>query len=96
MLGLSFGLLFTVSTIGAQQLVEAHQKGISTSLQLFARNIGTAVSVTIMGSILTKSEVFYTGIHGMFVYGLIACIVAFAVPFAIRSTVREPLTSSRT
>ncbi|MGO4494716.1 MFS transporter [Paenibacillus sp. 2RAB27] len=91
MLGLSFGLLFTVSTIGAQQLVEAHQKGISTSLQLFARNIGTAVSVTVMGSIVTKSDVFYTGIHGMFVYGLIASIVAFAVPLAIRTVKQDAL-----
>ncbi|MDR6549292.1 site-specific recombinase [Paenibacillus qinlingensis] len=91
MLGLSFGLLFTVSTIGAQQLVEAHQKGISTSLQLFARNIGTAVSVTVMGSIVTKADVFYTGIHGMFVYGLIATLVAFAVPLAIRSVREESL-----
>ncbi|CAH1201810.1 Multidrug resistance protein 3 [Paenibacillus allorhizoplanae] len=91
MLGLSFGLLFTVSTIGAQQLVEAHQKGISTSLQLFARNIGTAVSVTVMGSIVTKADIFYTGIHGMFIYGLIASIVAFAVPLAIRSVRKEPL-----
>ncbi|OAS15237.1 MFS transporter [Paenibacillus oryzisoli] len=91
MLGLSFGLLFTVSTIGAQQLVEAHQKGISTSLQLFARNIGTAVSVTVMGSIVTKADIFYTGIHGMFVYGLIASIVAFAVPLAIRTTKQEGL-----
>ncbi|NQX58830.1 MFS transporter [Paenibacillus qinlingensis] len=90
-LGLSFGLLFTVSTIGAQQLVEAHQKGISTSLQLFARNIGTAVSVTVMGSIVTKADIFYTGIHGMFVYGLVASIVAFAVPLAIRSVRKEPL-----
>lgn len=91
MLGLSFGLLFTVSTIGAQQLVEAHQKGISTSLQLFARNIGTAVSVTVMGSIVTKADIFYTGIHGMFVYGLIASIVAFAVPLAIRTVKQSAL-----
>ncbi|CAN7712733.1 MFS transporter [Paenibacillus sp. LjRoot56] len=91
MLGLSFGLLFTVSTIGAQQLVEAHQKGISTSLQLFARNIGTAVSVTVMGSIVTKADIFYTGIHGMFVYGLIASIVAFAVPLAIRTVKQATL-----
>jgi EmrB/QacA subfamily drug resistance transporter len=91
MLGLSFGLLFTVSTIGAQQLVEAHEKGISTSLQLFARNIGTAVSVTIMGSIVTKADVFYTGIHGMFVYGLIASAVALVVPFAIRSVRKQAL-----
>lgn len=91
MLGLSFGLLFTVSTIGAQQLVEAHQKGISTSLQLFARNIGTAVSVTVMGSIVTKADVFYTGIHGMFVYGIVASLIAFVVPFAIRTVRKESL-----
>lgn len=84
-LGLAYGIIFTITTIGSQQLVEAHQKGISTSLQLFARNIGTAVSVTIMGAILTKSSVFYTGIHGMFVFGLLASLLSLAMPFAIRS-----------
>ncbi|OPH60739.1 major facilitator superfamily transporter [Paenibacillus ferrarius] len=89
LLGLAFGLIFTVSTIGAQQLVEANQKGISTSLQLFARNIGTAVSVTIMGAILTKSSAFYTGFHGMFVFGLIVSVLSLAIPFAIRSTSKQ-------
>jgi predicted MFS family arabinose efflux permease len=84
-LGLAYGIIFTITTIGSQQLVEANQKGISTSLQLFARNIGTAVSVTIMGAILTKSSVFYTGIHGMFVFGLLASLLSLAMPFAIRS-----------
>lgn len=86
MLGLAFGLIFTISTIGAQQLVEAHQKGISTSLQLFARNIGTAVSVTIMGAILTKSSAFYTGIHSMFLFGLLTSLLSLLMPFAIGST----------
>ncbi|NOV02002.1 MFS transporter [Paenibacillus planticolens] len=89
MLGLAFGLIFTVTTIGSQQLVEAHQKGISTSLQLFARNIGTAVSVTIMGAILTKATVFYSGFHGMFVFGLIMSIAAMFMPFAIQSTSKQ-------
>ncbi|SDO10713.1 drug resistance transporter, EmrB/QacA subfamily [Paenibacillus sp. yr247] len=89
MLGLAFGLIFTVSTIGSQQLVEAHQKGISTSLQLFARNIGTAVSVTIMGAILTKSSAFYSGFHGMFVFGLLVSFLSFVIPFAIRSTSKQ-------
>ncbi|MBD0380797.1 MFS transporter [Paenibacillus sedimenti] len=88
-LGLAFGMIFTISTIGSQQLVDAHQKGISTSLQLFARNIGTAVSVTIMGAILTKSGSFYAGIHSMFVFGLIASLAALAMPFAIRSTAKR-------
>jgi EmrB/QacA subfamily drug resistance transporter len=84
-LGVAFGLIFTISTIGSQQLVEAHQKGISTSLQLFSRNIGTAVSVTIMGAILSKSSHFYIGIHSMFVFGLIVSLLSLAIPFAIRT-----------
>ncbi|TXK81862.1 MFS transporter [Paenibacillus sp. N3.4] len=89
MLGLAFGLIFTVSTIGSQQLVEVHQKGISTSLQLFARNIGTAVSVTIMGAIITKSSTFYAGIHGMFVFGLLVSLLSFLIPIAIRSKAKQ-------
>ncbi|BFT71256.1 MFS transporter [Paenibacillus sp. P36] len=89
MLGLAYGLIFTVSTIGSQQLVEAHQKGISTSLQLFARNIGTAVSVTIMGAILTKATAFYIGFHGMFVFGFIVCLISMFIPFMIQSTSKQ-------
>jgi len=88
-LGLAFGMIFTISTIGSQQLVEPHQKGISTSLQLFARNIGTAISVTIMGAILNGSASFYVGIHSMFVFALIASVVAFAAPFAIPSARKQ-------
>ncbi|MEW9700519.1 MFS transporter [Paenibacillus sp. SI8] len=88
-LGVAFGLIFTISTIGSQQLVEAHQKGISTSLQLFSRNIGTAVSVTIMGAILTHSPHFYAGIHSMFVFGLIGSLIAIVIPFAIRTTASQ-------
>ncbi|MDD9267460.1 MFS transporter [Paenibacillus sp. GCM10023248] len=89
MLGLAYGLIFTVSTIGSQQLVEPHQKGISTSLQLFARNIGTAVSVTIMGAILTKSTMFYSGFHGMFVFGFIASLVSMFIPFLLQSPAKQ-------
>ncbi|MFC5447897.1 MFS transporter [Paenibacillus aestuarii] len=88
-LGLAFGIIFTISTIGSQQLVEPHQKGISTSLQLFARNIGTAISVTIMGAILNGTPSFYSGIHSMFVFALVASIAAFAAPFAIPSAAKQ-------
>jgi EmrB/QacA subfamily drug resistance transporter len=82
--GLAFGLISTVSTIGSQQLVEPHQKGISTSLQIFSRNIGTAIGVTIMGAILAKSSDFYGGFHTLFLYGFIMCLFAFASSFMIR------------
>ncbi|PZE22187.1 MFS transporter [Paenibacillus xerothermodurans] len=82
--GLAFGLISTVSTIGSQQLVQPHEKGISTSLQLFSRNIGTAVGVTIMGAILTKTSDFYVGFHSLFLYGCIVSLFAFASSFMIR------------
>ncbi|KIL34907.1 DeoR faimly transcriptional regulator [Cohnella kolymensis] len=82
--GLAFGLTSTVSTIGSQQLVEPHQKGISTSLQLFSRNIGTAMGVTIMGAFLNQAANFYAGIHHLFVYGLIASLIAFGSSLMIR------------
>ncbi|QHW32820.1 MFS transporter [Paenibacillus rhizovicinus] len=82
--GLAYGLLSTVSIIGSQQLVEPHQKGISTSLQMFARNIGTAVGVTVMGAFVTKTDHFYDGMHKLFLFGLILSVIAFIPPFAQR------------
>ncbi|KEQ23611.1 MFS transporter [Paenibacillus tyrfis] len=74
--GLAYGLLYTVSVIGVQQLVAADQKGISTSLQVFSRNIGTAAGVTIMGALLTAAPAFMTGIHRLFLYGFIVSLAA--------------------
>lgn len=79
--GMAFGLLVTVSVIGSQQLVDSHQKGISTSLQVFARNIGTAAGVTIMGALLTNAPEFMTGMHRIFLYGFIVALVALASTF---------------
>ncbi|KKC47777.1 MFS transporter [Paenibacillus sp. VTT E-133280] len=82
--GFAFGLLSTTGVIGAQQLVEPHEKGISTSFMMFARNIGTAIGVTIMGAILTRSEDFMSGIHHIFLYGLIGSMIALLTTFFIK------------
>ena len=74
--GLAYGLLSTVSIIGSQQLVEPHQKGISTSLQLFARNIGTAVGVTLMGAFITKADHFFDGMVNLCLFGFILSVAA--------------------
>ena len=81
--GLSFGLIVTVSIIGAQQLVEADQKGISTSLQMFSRNTGTAIGITLMGFILTNSASFLEGFHHIFIYGFIVSLLACVTSFFI-------------
>lgn len=83
--GLAYGLIFTVTTIGAQELVEPHQKGISTSMQFFARNIGTAVGTTLMGAFLTKAADTMAGIHHLLVYGFWMSLLAFVSCLFIQS-----------
>jgi MFS family permease len=84
LLGLAYGLLSSVSTIGSQQLVDAHQKGISTSLQMFSRNIGTAVGVTIMGAFLARTTNLLAGYSHIFVYGFAVSAVSLACSFMIQ------------
>ncbi|WP_303981239.1 MFS transporter [Niallia circulans] len=83
--GLAFGLLSTVGVIGAQALVGNHEKGISTSFFMFCRNMGTAIGVTIMGSLLNSGTTFMDGIHHLFLFGFIVSIFAFLSAFFIRN-----------
>ena len=83
--GLAFGLISTVGMIGVQQLVGAHEKGISTSFFLFSRNMGTAIGVTIMGALLTNSKLFMDGIHNLFIFGFVGSIIALSTAFFIRN-----------
>lgn len=84
-IGASFGLVFTVSIIASQQLVDPHDKGISTSLQLFIRNTGLAVGVSLMGYIymnLYPSDPI-AGINTIFMYGVIGAVLALITAFFI-------------
>lgn len=81
--GVAFGLIVTVSIIGSQQLVAPHQKGISTSLQMFARNIGTAVGVTVMGTLLNHAPGVYEGIRHLFLFGFLMSLAALASTFML-------------
>jgi len=92
LLGLAFGLSSTVTIIGSQQLVESTQKGISTSLQMFSRNIGTAVGVTLMGAFVTQSAVMLSGFHYMFIYGFAVSLIALLSACFVRDQ-REPVTA---
>jgi MFS family permease len=85
LLGLAFGLQSTVSTIGSQQLAEAHEMGISTSLSIFAKNIGTAVGVTIMGAFLAKAPDLISGFHYLFYFGFIVSLFSLGSSFFIRA-----------
>lgn len=82
--GIAFGLIVTVSIIGSQQLVLPHQKGISTSLQMFARNIGTAVGVTVMGTLLNRADNVYDGIQHLFLFGFLVSLLALGSAFMLK------------
>ncbi|WP_134699780.1 MDR family MFS transporter [Ammoniphilus sp. YIM 78166] len=59
-LGLGFGVCVTSFTIGVQEAVDPKERGISTSIQLFSRNIGTTIGVTIVGGILNLAHGSFT------------------------------------
>lgn len=86
--GVAFGLIVTVSIIGAQQLVDPKQKGVSTSLQMFARNIGTAIGVTVMGSMLNRAATVYMGIQHLFLFGFIVSLLALVSAFLLQEKSR--------
>jgi EmrB/QacA subfamily drug resistance transporter len=88
--GVAFGLIVTVSIIGSQQLVHPKQKGVSTSLQMFSRNIGTAIGVTIMGTLLNRAASLYSGIQHLFLFGFLVSLLALASAFMLKGKVEEP------
>ncbi|MGJ7913245.1 MDR family MFS transporter [Neobacillus sp. LXY-1] len=87
--GVAFGLLFAVGTIASQEFAESNIKGISTSLQMFLRNIGTSVGVTVMGVIINHTPNITNGIQNVFLYALILSIFTVFLSFLIPSKTRE-------
>ncbi len=81
--GVSFGLLFAVGTIASQEFAESHIKGMSTSLQMFLKNIGTSVGVTIMGLIINHAASILIGMKNVFLYALCLSLVTVVLSFLI-------------
>ncbi len=81
--GVSFGLLVTVSILSVQQLVPNDQRGVATSVLMFARNTGTAICVTVMGALLYGADLFYTGVRNLFIYGIVLAALALVAAWMI-------------
>lgn len=81
--GFAFGLVVTIGTIGSQELAEIHQKGLSTSLHFFSRNIGTTFGASIMGMLITRQENVETGMHDLVSYMLVALTIAVIISFLV-------------
>ncbi|CRK83136.1 MDR family MFS transporter [Neobacillus massiliamazoniensis] len=87
--GFSFGLLFAVGTIASQEFAESHIKGVSTSLQMFLRNIGTSIGVTIMGLLINHAASIVIGMKNVFLYALCFSIITVLLSFLIPAKTTE-------
>ncbi|MEW9670402.1 MFS transporter [Ammoniphilus sp. 3BR4] len=74
-LGLGFGISVTAFTIGVQEAVEYKERGISTSIQLFSRNIGTTIGVAIVGGILNLAQGSITLIQSFQVVFIVSLLI---------------------
>jgi EmrB/QacA subfamily drug resistance transporter len=81
--GVAFGLLFAVGTIASQEFAEPHIKGMSTSLQIFLRNIGTSIGVTIMGLLINQAATIAIGMKNVFLYALCLSFITIFLSFTI-------------
>jgi EmrB/QacA subfamily drug resistance transporter len=81
--GFAFGLLFAVGTIASQEFAEPHIKGMSTSLQIFLRNIGTSIGVTIMGLLINQAATIAIGMKNVFLYALCLSLITIFLSFTI-------------
>jgi len=81
--GVAFGLLFAVGTIASQEFAESHIKGMSTSLQIFLRNIGTSIGVTIMGLLINHAASVVIGMKNVFLYALCMSLITVVLSFLI-------------
>jgi MFS family permease len=81
--GFCFGLLFALGTIASQEFAETNIKGMSTSLQIFLRNIGTSVGVTIMGFLINHAATLIIGMKNVFLYALILSFITIFLGFRI-------------
>lgn len=92
--GVAFGLLFAVGTIASQEFAEPHIKGMSTSLQMFLKNIGTSIGVTVMGLIINHAVNIHTGMKNLFLYALILSLVNIVLSFLIPAKTTSPSKSN--
>jgi MFS family permease len=81
--GFSFGLLFAVGTIASQELAEPQIRGMSTSLQMFLRSIGTSIGVMVMGLIINHATTLATGMKNIYLFSLFISVITLVVSFLI-------------
>lgn len=79
-MGMGFGLGMTTFIIAAQEAVKPAERGISTSIQMFSRNIGATIGITLVGGVMNAgNSAFSLGTSFMFVFTISLLITASAI-----------------
>lgn len=81
--GFCYGLIQTTASIGSYELSAPEEKGFSSSLQSFARNIGTSFSFAYMGALVVKDPINILYAAGIF--SIIALFISSILVFTKRS-----------
>jgi EmrB/QacA subfamily drug resistance transporter len=97
-MGLGMGMTMLSLLLAVQGSVPRTQLGVATSLGAFARSIGGAIGVAVMGAIVTASipaatgstpSALATGLHRAFVAGAVVSVLALISGFFIPAARRE-------
>ncbi|MBO8172294.1 MAG: MFS transporter [Bacillaceae bacterium] len=79
-MGMGFGLGMTTFTISVQEAVEPRERGISTSIQMFFRNVGATLGVSLVGGVMNMTSGLFTlQASFMFVFALSLAITFSAL-----------------
>lgn len=81
--GFCYGLIQTTASIGSYEIAKPEEKGFSSSLQGFARNIGTSFSLGYMGALAVKDP-FYI-LYAAAILSMIALAVSIVLSYIKRS-----------
>lgn len=85
--GGGMGLTMVPMLIAVQSAVARADLGSATSMTQFFRAVGGAVGVSLMGAVMTRDlargSPIADALHGVFVVGLMICVLAFAAAFLV-------------
>jgi EmrB/QacA subfamily drug resistance transporter len=85
--GVGMGLNMVPMLIAVQSVVPRTELGIATSLTQFFRAVGGAIGVSLMGTVMARrlhgGLPMVEALHGVFVVGLVICLVAVLAAFLV-------------
>ncbi|MCH3963170.1 MAG: MFS transporter [Clostridium sp.] len=91
-LGIGFGLNFTILTIAIQESVNYDMKGAATASNALIRNLGQTIGISIFGSIFNFSIVensLNSGIHSVFLVMCALDAIVLVISFTLSSALKK-------